>query len=164
MARIVIVVAVAENGVIGRDNALPWRLSADLKRFRALTTGKPVLMGRKTYDSIGRALPDRTNIVVSRRAGLTIAGCIVVDSIERGLDAAGTAPEVAVIGGAALFAAVLPRTQTIHLTRVHADVPGDVFFPALDPGEWRETVLERHLSDARHTYEFSFVELERRRS
>jgi dihydrofolate reductase len=108
-----IVVAMAENGVIGVDNRLPWRLPADLARFKALTMGKPILMGRKTYDSIGRPLPGRTNIVVSRQA-LTIPGCTVVSSIEAGIEAAGAAEELMVIGGGEIYRQALPRVSTIH--------------------------------------------------
>lgn len=156
-----IVVAVAENGVIGAANALPWRLPDDLKRFKALTLGKPVVMGRKTYDSIGRPLPGRTNIVVSRQSGLTIPGCVVVSSIEAALAAAGAAPEVVLVGGAQLYRAALPAVSTIHLTRVHAAVAGDTLFPELEPAQWRETVVGTHPADERHEYAFTFLTLER---
>jgi len=156
------VVAVAENGVIGSHNGLPWHLPADLQRFKALTMGKPMIMGRKTWDSIGRPLPGRTSIVVSRQPQLAIAGCIVAGSLADAIAAAGDVPEIAVIGGADLFRLALPAVTVIHLTRVHAAVPGDVFFPALLPGEWNETAIERHEADARHAYAFSFLELHRR--
>ena len=156
------VVAVAQNGVIGNRNGLPWHLPADLQRFKALTMGKPMIMGRKTWDSIGRPLPGRTSIVVSRQPRLEIPGCIVVGSLPEAIAAAGDVPEIAVIGGADLFRMALPEVGVIHLTRVHADVPRDVFFPELVPGEWSETSLERHPADARHAYDFSFVELQRK--
>ncbi|MET0498995.1 MAG: dihydrofolate reductase [Steroidobacteraceae bacterium] len=155
------VVAVAENGVIGSRNALPWHLPADLQRFKALTMGKPMIMGRKTWDSIGRPLPGRTSIVVSRQPQLDIAGCIVVGSLAQAIAAAGDVPEIAVIGGAELFRIALPTVAVIHLTRVHAPVPGDVFFPELISDEWSETSIERHEADARHAYAFSFLELHR---
>jgi dihydrofolate reductase len=158
---IVILVAVAENGVIGSDNRLPWRLPDDLKRFKALSLGKPVVMGRRTFDSIGRALPGRANIVVSRQPGLAIDGAVVARSLDAALAAAGTAPEVVVIGGAQIFRQVLPRTDVIHLTRVHAHIEGDVVFPELDPGKWRETAVEHHAADERHQYPFTFVTLQR---
>ena len=156
------VVAVAQNGVIGNRNGLPWHLPTDLQRFKALTMGKPMIMGRKTWDSIGRPLPGRTSIVVSRQPRLEIPGCIVVGSLPEAIAAAGDVPEIAVIGGADLFRMALPEVGVIHLTRVHADVPGDVFFPELVPGEWSEISLERHPADARHAYDFSFVELQRK--
>jgi dihydrofolate reductase len=158
---IAIIVAVAQNGVIGAANRLPWRLPDDLKRFKALSLGKPVVMGRRTFDSIGRLLPGRTNIVVSRQPGLAIDGAIVARSLDDALAAAGAAPEIAVIGGAEIFRQALPRTDTIHLTRVHARVDGDVFFPELDPAKWRETAVEHHAADERHLYAFSFVTLQR---
>jgi dihydrofolate reductase len=156
-----IIVAAAENGAIGSDNRLPWRLPDDLKRFKALSLGKPIVMGRRTFDSIGRPLPGRTNIVVSRQAGLAIEGVLVAPSLDAALAAAGNTPEIVVIGGAQIFQQVLPRTDTIHLTRVHAHVPGDVFFAKLDPAQWREAAVEHHAADERHQYAFSFVTLQR---
>ena len=154
-----IIVAVAENGAIGSANRLPWHLPDDLKHFKALSLGKPVVMGRRTFDSIGRRLPGRTNIVISRRTGLASAGVIVTHSLDAALAAAGSVPEIVVIGGAEIFRQVLPRTSTIHLTRVHARVAGDVFFPELDPALWQESTLEHHAADERHQYAFSFVTL-----
>lgn len=159
--RISFVVAAAENGVIGSDNQLPWQLPDDLKRFKALTLGKPILMGRKTYESIGRPLPGRTNIVMTRQPGLTIPGCVVVNTIEEARAAAADAEELAVIGGAELFIQTLSSADVIHLTRVHADVSGDVRFPPLSPHEWRERLVAMHSADERHAYAFSFIELER---
>jgi dihydrofolate reductase len=156
-----IIVAVAENGVIGAGNRLPWHLPDDLKRFKALSMAKPIVMGRRTFDSIGKPLPGRTNIVVSRQAGLAIEGTLVTPSLDAALAAAGAAPEVVVIGGADIFRQVLPRTEVVHLTRVHARVDGDVMFPALDPVQWRERDVEHHPADERHQYAFTFVTLER---
>jgi len=156
-----IIVAVAENGVIGTGNRLPWHLPDDLKRFKALSMAKPIVMGRRTFDSIGKPLPGRTNIVVSRQAGLAIDGTIVKPSLEAALAAAGAVPEIVVIGGAEIFRQVLPRTDVVHLTRVHAHIAGDVVFPALDAGKWRETAVEHHAADERHQYAFTFVTLER---
>ena len=158
---IAIIVAAAENGVIGSDNRLPWHLPDDLKRFKALSLGKPIVMGRRTFESIGKPLPGRTNIVISRREGLAIEGAVVVPSLEAALAAAGNVPEIVVIGGADIFRQALPRTDTIHLTRVHARVDGDVFFPELDPAKWREAAVEHHAADERHQYAFSFVTLQR---
>jgi dihydrofolate reductase len=158
---IAIIVAMAENGVIGSDNRLPWHLPDDLKRFKALSLGKPIVMGRRTFESIGKPLPGRANIVVSRQPGLAIAGAVVASSLDAALAAAGEAPEIVIIGGAEIFRQALPRTDTIHLTRVHARVAGDVVFPELDPGQWRETAVEHHAADARHQYAFTFVTLQR---
>jgi dihydrofolate reductase len=156
-----IIVAAAQNGAIGSNNRLPWHLPDDLKRFKALSLGKPIVMGRRTFDSIGRPLPGRTNIVVSRQAGLALEGVLVVQSLDAALAAAGSVPEIVVIGGAEIFRQVLPSTDTIHLTRVHALVVGDVFFPELDPAQWREAAVEHHAADERHQYAFSFVTLQR---
>jgi dihydrofolate reductase len=156
-----IIVAVARNGVIGAGNRLPWHLPDDLKRFKALSMGKPIVMGRRTYDSIGKPLPGRTNIVVSRQPGLAIAGATVAPSLDSALHAAGAVAEIVVIGGAEIFRQVLARTDVIHLTRVHARIDGDVVFPELDPGTWRETAVEQHPADERHQYAFTFVTLER---
>jgi dihydrofolate reductase len=164
MSLLSIIVAAAENGVIGSHNQLPWRLPDDLKRFKALTLGKPVVMGRRTFESIGKPLPGRTNIVVTHRSDLALAGCLVVGSLEAALAAAGNAPEIAVIGGAQIFEQALPRTDIIHLTRVHAHVDGDVHFPDLDPDEWQETETEHHPADDRHPHAFTFITLRRSKS
>jgi dihydrofolate reductase len=160
---ILLVVAVAENGVIGKDNALLWRLPDDLKQFKAVTMGKPVIMGRKTYDSIGKPLPGRTNIVISRQPGLRIEGCTVVDSLDAAFDTAGAVSDIAVIGGADIYRQALPRADVIYLTEVHATFDGDVTFPSLSPDEWRETSRGvPHPVDERHAYAFTFVTLQRR--
>jgi dihydrofolate reductase len=159
--RFSLVVAVAENGVIGDGNRLPWHLPADLKRFKALTLGKPILMGRKTHESIGRPLPGRTNIVMTRQAGLTLPGCVVVSSLDEARKAGGDAEELAIIGGAEIYAQALSSTDIIHLTRVHAQVPGDARFPALPLDRWRERIIETHAADERHAFAFTFVEFER---
>ncbi len=156
-----IVVAAAENNVIGQGNALPWRLPDDLKRFKALTLGKPILMGRKTYTSIGKPLPGRTNIVITRQSDFRAEGCIVVSSIDAALDAAGSVPEVAAIGGADLYRQILPRTDLIYLTRVHADIEGDTYFPDIVWDDWIELESEYHPADDRHSYAFTFLKLRR---
>src|SRR5580765_6610495 len=120
-----LIVAMARNGVIGRDNALPWRLAEDLRRFKAATLGKPILMGRKTFESIGHALPGRTNLVLTRDARWTAPGAVVVHSVEAALAAAQGAAELVVIGGAEVYRLVMPFARRIYLTHVHADVPGD---------------------------------------
>lgn len=156
------VVAVADDGVMGAGNQLPWRLPADLKRFKELTLGRPIIMGRKTYDSIGRPLPGRHNIVISRSPGVRIDGCTVVSSVAAALAAAGSVPEIVVIGGAEIYRLLLPWVDTIHLTRIHAAIPGDTFFPELDPAEWREKLVAHHPADERHAHGFSFIELNRK--
>ena len=159
--RISMVAAVARNGVIGNGNQLPWRLPDDLKRFKALTLGKPVIMGRRTFESIGRPLPERTNVVISSRSELQIAGCTLVDSIAAAVSLLAAAPEVMVIGGAQIYRQCLDQAATIHLTRVHADIDGDAVFPELVAGEWHERLIAQHAADARHAHEFSFFELTR---
>jgi dihydrofolate reductase len=161
MPKLTIIVAVADNGVIGSGNQLPWRLPDDLKRFKALSLGKPIVMGRKTYDSIGKPLPGRLNIIITRQAGLAIPGCTVVTSLVEAIAAAGSVDEIVIVGGADIYRQVLPRVQTIHLTRVHATVPGDVHFPALAPNEWREVATEYHPADERHAHAFTFSDLVR---
>ena len=153
------VVAVATNGVIGRQGDLPWRLSSDLKHFKALTLEKPVIMGRLTYESIGRPLPDRHNIVVSRQQGYGAPGCTVVDSLAGAIAAAGAVPETMIIGGAALYRQALPITDVIHLTQVHAEIDGDTFFAGLNFEHWQEVEREDHQRDAKNQYDYSFVTL-----
>ena len=140
---LVIVVAVARNGVIGRDGGLPWRLPEDLRRFKALTMGHPVILGRRTHASIGRALPGRRNLVVSRQAGLLLPGCEVVGSLDEALRRAWEGDGVPhVIGGASLYAEALPRATHIELTEVHAEPEGDTHFPPLPPGAFVEVARE----------------------
>lgn len=155
------VVAASDNDVIGVGNQLPWRLPDDLKRFKALTMGKPIIMGRKTFESIGRSLPGRTNIVISRQTELAIDGALVVRSTDDALAAASPASEAMLIGGADIYRQLLPQTHTIHLTRVHTTLVGDAYFPALDAQQWREVDCELHPADDRHVYPFTFFTLER---
>jgi dihydrofolate reductase len=162
LARWEIVVAVAENGAIGRDNGLPWRLPADLSRFKSLTLGKSVLMGRKTFVSIGRALPGRRNWVLSRSRPLVADGCTVLDSLDAARAATAAEPQVCVIGGAEIYRLCLPWVARIHLTLVHTVVErADAFFDAWREPEWRETFRERHEADGRHSAAYSFITLER---
>ena len=149
------------NRVIGRDNALPWRLPADLQHFKATTMGKPVLMGRKTFDSIGRPLPGRVNLVLTRDVHWQAPGIVVAHSIEDALARASEAPEVAGIGGAEIFRLLLPLASRIHLTRIEADIPGDTFFPALDATQWIEVERQRRPADERNAYDMEFVTLQR---
>ena len=161
-ATITLVVAVADNGVIGRDNALPWHLPDDLKRFKRLTLGKPIVMGRKTFESIGKPLPGRQNIVVTRDTNYHREGVTVVHDADAALHAAGDAPEVMVIGGAELFRTLLPRASRLHLTRVHGNIEGDVFWPAPDDRQWRVVERESHSADERHVWPMTFEVWEKR--
>ena len=160
---IALIVAVAENGVIGRDGGLPWRLSGDLRYFKSVTMGKPIIMGRKTYQSIGRPLPGRPNIVVSRNPDFAADGIDVLATLSGAVSQAATLPgdEAMIIGGAALYADALPIATRIYLTEVHADVEGDVRFPAVDRAEWTEISRERHPVSEKDEFEHSFVVLER---
>ncbi len=157
------VVAVARNGVIGHTNGLPWRLPRDLAFFKRLTMGHPIIMGRKTYESIGKPLPGRLNIVVTRSPGFRAPGCTVVSSPEEAYRAAGGAGEVFVIGGAQLYAAALPSADRIYLTEVESEIEGDTYFPAFDRSRWSETELERHARDERHAHSMRIVRLDRAR-
>ena len=158
---VTLIVAVADSGVIGRDNALPWHLPDDLKRFKRLTLGKPIVMGRKTYESIGKPLPGRQNIVLTRDANYRRDGVTVVHAPEAALHAAGDAAEIMIIGGSDLFGLFLPRAGRIHLTRVHGHIDGDVMWPALDD-TWSVTERETHAADERHAYAMTFEVWEKR--
>jgi dihydrofolate reductase len=160
---ITLVVAVAANGVIGRDGGLPWRLPEDLRRFKAATLGKPVVMGRRTFESIGRALPGRHNIVLTRRPDYRPAdpAVTVVTDLDGALRAAGDVPEVMVIGGAEVYALALPQASRILLTRVEAEVAGDTRFPPLEPQAWRVVSREHVAADQRHAHGMTFEDLRR---
>ncbi len=160
--QISIIVAMAENRVIGRNNDLPWRLPADLKHFKALTVGKPIIMGRKTWESLPGLLPDRPHIVVTRDPDFRAEGCAVVHTLDAAVSAAGNVPEVMVIGGAMLYGEAIPRAARIYLTEVHAEVEGDVLFPSFSRSEWRELERERFAPDDKNALPYSFVILERR--
>ena len=157
-----LIVAVAENGVIGVRGALPWRLPDELAHFKRTTVGKPVLMGRNTWVSIGRPLPGRANVVLSRNPDFSTHGAMVARDLDEALGMHAAAPEQIVIGGAALYAEALPRADRIYLTRVHARPAGDVFFPQLESGEWGESLVAEHPADARHAHAFSIYLLVRR--
>ena len=156
-----IVVAASLNNVIGVRGELPWRLSSDLKRFKALTMGKPIVMGRLTHESIGRALPGRQNIVITRRAAYAAAGCDVVNSPQAAIEAAGDAGEIMVIGGGHIYKAFLPHADRIYLTRVEAVVEGDTFLPELEQREWRQLAREEHAADDANDHGYVFITLER---
>jgi dihydrofolate reductase len=146
--------------VIGRDNTLPWHLPDDLKRFKRLTLGKPIIMGRKTFESIGKPLPGRQNIVVTRDTNYQRDGITVVHDVDAAIRAAGQAPEIMIIGGAELFRIALPAAGRIHLTRVHGEIDGDVKWP-LDLRGWRVVESERHDADERHAWPMTFEVWER---
>jgi len=165
--RIALVVAAAKNGVIGRGGGLPWRLPSDLKRFRTLTLGKPLVMGRKTYLSIGRPLDGRDTIVVTRQAGFRVTGVHVAPSLEealalgRTLAAARGVDEVMVVGGEEIFRAALPLAERVYLTLVHASPPGDTHFALPDPAQWREIVREPMALGPKDEFAADFIILER---
>jgi len=165
---LVLVVAVAENGVIGRRGQMPWRISGDLKHFKAVTMGKPILMGRKTYDSIGKPLPGRTSIVLTRDKNWRAEGVLVGHSLDEVLklandDAKKTdAREIAIVGGSALFEETLPIAAKIELTEVHASPEGDVLFPKYDRNAWRETRREGPMQGDKDEFAYSVVTLERK--
>jgi dihydrofolate reductase len=157
---IALVAAVARNGVIGRDNGLAWHLSSDLKRFKALTMGKPMLMGRRTWDSIGRPLPGRRTLVLTRDRGFRAEGAEVVHDWEAAL-AAAAGTELMVVGGAEIYALALAQADRLHLTEVAAEPEGDVRFPAFDRAQFRETFREAHPAGPRDEHAFAFVDWER---
>ncbi|MEJ2059907.1 MAG: type 3 dihydrofolate reductase [Gammaproteobacteria bacterium] len=156
-----LVVAMAHDRVIGRDNEMPWHLPADLKHFKSITLGKPVVMGRRTYESIGRPLPGRLNIVITRDHGYEAPGCTVVASLDAALAAAGDAQEVMVIGGANLYAQVIERAERMYLTLIDAELEGDTHFPEYDAQAWRVCAREPHSADEKNAYPYEFVTLER---
>ncbi len=156
-----LIAALDRNRAIGKGNALPWRLPADLKRFKALTLGKPILMGRRTAESLGRALPDRRNLVLTRSGRVPFEDMQAVASVGEALQALREAgvPELCVIGGAEIYALALPLATALHLTRVDTVVEGaDAFFPDFDAGAWRVVSRERHAADAKHEFAFEFVD------
>ena len=162
--KLTIVVAVADNGVIGQKNKLPWHLPADLRHFKSTTMGKPILMGRKTHESIGRPLPGRLNIVLTTQPDYLAEGCRVVHSIDEAIELVEGegGDEVMVIGGAKLYEEALPRADRIQLTRVHADFAGDTWFPELEASDWMEIASEQRQADTDNAYACTFVTLERR--
>lgn len=156
------VVAVARNGVIGREGGLPWHISSDLKRFKEITMGKPVIMGRKTWDSLPRKpLPGRRNIVITRQEGFSAEGAEVAATPEEALRLAGDVPEIAVIGGGEVYRLFWPMVDRLYLTEVDLDVAGDTHFPALDPKEWREVGREVHPRGERDSASFTLRTLDR---
>jgi dihydrofolate reductase len=162
-----IIVAAAENGVIGKNNALPWRIPADMRYFKRTTMGKPIVMGRKTFESIGKPLPGRTNIVITRNPAFVAEGVKVVSSLDEALKlaediaVADGAEELVVIGGAEIYRSAMPRADRLYLTEVHASVEGDALLPEIDWSHWREVGRERHQAESPGDHDFSFVRYER---
>lgn len=167
MVKLSLIVAVAENGVIGKNNNLPWKLSSDLKYFKARTMGRPIIMGRKTYQSIGKPLPDRVNIVITRDVTFAEEGVITAHTLDMALEVgknlalARGVDEVMVIGGAEIYALTLPDADRLYLTRVHGDVEGDVFFPDLDPDDWLEASHEHFGAGEKDSHDYSLIVLDR---
>lgn len=157
-----IIVATSMNNVIGVQGDLPWKLPDDLKRFKKLTLGKPVVMGRLTWESIGRPLPDRQNIVLTRQPGFAADGCDVVASPAAALAAARDAEEIMIIGGGQIYELFLPKANRLHVTRVHASVDGDAFFPEIDETSWQLVEREPHDADDVNQFAFEFRTYERK--
>jgi len=161
--KVALIWAMSRNGVIGRNNALPWHLSEDLRYFKRVTFGKPVIMGRKTWESIGRPLPGRANIVITRDEAFQAEGVKVVNSLEQALSVAQSialldgVDEAMVIGGAEIYALALPVAQRLYLTQVHAEVEGDAWFPALDLSGWQEVGREDFAAEGPNLYDYSFI-------
>ncbi|MCX7125692.1 MAG: type 3 dihydrofolate reductase [Gammaproteobacteria bacterium] len=160
--KISLIVAKSRNNVIGNNNQLPWHLPADLKHFKTITMGKPIIMGRKTFDSIGKPLPGRRNIIISRQQNFYIDGCEIFHSINDALSAVKTEKEVMIIGGTNLFLQVLPIAERIYLTVIDADFEGDAFFPQLDYAQWLLISEEKWLSDEKNKYPYCFQTLDKR--
>lgn len=158
--KLVAVVAASDNNVIGRGNGLPWHLPADLAHFKRLTMGRPMLMGRRTWEAIGRPLPGRRSLVLSRRA-FCAAGAETVHSLEEARRLVAGEPELMIVGGAELYRLALPETDRIHLTRVHCVIEGDAFLPELPQHEWREVAREARAADERNGHAMTFITLER---
>lgn len=157
------IVAAAENNAIGKDNELLWHLPNDLRFFKQTTSGHAVIMGRKTYESVGKPLPNRRNLVVTRQKDYVLEGAEVVHSLEAALARCSDETEVFIVGGAEIYRQALPFTHRVYLTRVHAELPGDAYFPDLDERDWVLVSEEKHNPDERHAYGYSFQVYERRK-
>ena len=160
---IAIVVAAAENNVIGKDNGLIWHLPADLRHFKQVTMGHPMLMGRKTFESIGKPLPGRTSIIITTQKDYAAKGCIVTHSLQEAVEQAKALDEeICIIGGAEIYRQALPLTDSIYLTRIHHSFEGDVFFPEIKEEEWEAVEQEHHEPDEKNKYSYSFITLKRK--
>ena len=161
--KISLIVAMASNRVIGLNNQMPWHISADLKKFKKITLGSPILMGRKTYESIGRPLPGRTNIIISRNPSYRQPNCLVFNDINKALESCSEANEVFVIGGADFYKSMLKVADTLYLTQIHQEFLGDTFFPELDASQWAEVEREDVQYDSDVAFSYSFLKLEKRK-
>jgi dihydrofolate reductase len=160
--KISLIVAMASNRAIGLNGQMPWHLSADLKRFKQITMGHPIIMGRLTFEAIGRPLPGRINIIVSRNPGYEIENCIVVDSVEAAIShGCQLADEVFIIGGATLYEATLPMADTLYITQINQDFEGDTFFPDIDLSDWTEVEREDVVGDTKVGFGYSFLKLQK---
>lgn len=156
-----LIAALTTNRVIGRDNTLPWHLPKDLQHFKSLTLGKSIIMGRKTYQSIGRPLPQRHNIIVTRDKHFTATGCTVRHSLQEAINAVAEEKELFIIGGAEIYKQALPVADFLYLTLIHADIPGNIYFPLFSQDDWEEIHREDFLADQNNSYPFSFITLKR---
>lgn len=156
-----IIAAVAKNRVIGMNNSLPWHLPADMRHFRALTMGKPIIMGKKTFESLGKPLPQRLNIVLSDERDYQPAGCVVVHSLEEAIAVAGKSKEVMIGGGASVYKQFMEKADRLYLTVIHQEFEGDAYFPEVDPAHWREVRRVDGKADEKNPYDYSFVVFER---
>ena len=159
--RISIIVAMASNRAIGLNNKMPWHLSADLKKFKEITMGSPILMGRKTYESIGRPLPGRDNIIISRNSAYTQQGCLVFNSIENAISACHQYDEIFIIGGASFYEAMLPKANCLYLTQINKTFEADTFFPLINKEDWKEIARDDVTNDPSVDFSYSFLTLER---
>ena len=155
-----IIAAVSNQGALGKDNRLLWHLPADLKHFKTLTLKKPIIMGRKTYESIGRPLPKRINIIITRDENYQAEGCVITHSLKEAIKAAGDAVEIMVIGGAEIYRQAIPLADRIYLTHIDANIDGDAYFPKV-PSEFHESSREEHIADARNTFNYCFLTLDK---
>ena len=151
-----LIVAASENGVIGNSGDLPWRLSADLKRFKQLTMGHAMIMGRKTFESIGRLLPGRTTIIVTRQTGYEFPGALIAGNVSQAIEMSGIDEHPFITGGAEIYRVALPLVEKIYLTRVHVDIDGDTYLSGIDWTQWRRVESEPHYADDRNQYDFTF--------
>ena len=159
--KISVIAAMSQNRVIGRDGSLPWHLPTDLARFKSITTGHTVIMGRKTFESVGKPLPNRRTIIITRNNDYQCAGVFIAHSLDEALDHAAHEDEIFILGGETVYRIALPRADRLYLTIIHATIEGDTYFPNLDFDDWKLVEDERHESDERHAYAFSFRRYER---
>ena len=158
-----IIVAVSENNVVGKENKLPWKLSADLRRLKSLTMGHHIIMGRKTWESLGRPLPGRINVIITSDKNYIAEGGVVVHSLKEAQTVSSFDDEIFIFGGGKIFKEAMPLVQKIYMTKVHSIIEGDIYFPVINMKEWNETAREDYKADEKNQYDYSFVILERRK-